>query len=148
MDTTDWIVVAGWGQLAVVVGSLGVPRALNWKDELQKVGPLIRQIFWTYAGYILCTNLAFALVSILGSDGLTDGSSLAASVTGFITVYWFARIMIQFFYFDRESAPKGLKYTVGEVVLVVLFVFFTAVYGTATFSNLSAAEGAVGVLAQ
>lgn len=121
---------------------------MNWKDELQKVGPLIRQIFWTYAGYILCTNLAFALVSILGSDGLTDGSSLAASVTGFITVYWFARIMIQFFYFDRESAPKGLKYTVGEVVLVVLFVFFTAVYGTATFSNLSAAEGAVGVLAQ
>jgi len=119
---------------------------LNWKGELQKVGPLIRQIFWTYAGYILCTNLAFALVSILGSDGLTDGSSLAASVTGFITVYWFARIMIQFFYFDRESAPKGLKYTVGEVVLVVLFVFFAAVYGTARFSKRSAAGGGVGAV--
>lgn len=138
MNTADWIAVAGWGQLAVVIGSLGVPRALNWKGELQQVSPLVRQIFWTYAGYILCTNLAFALVSILGSESLADGSSLASGVTGFITVYWFARIMIQFFYFDRASAPQGLKYTVGEIVLVVLFVFFTAVYGVATFNNLSA----------
>ena len=138
MNTADWIVVAGWGQLAVVVGSLGVPRALNWTGELQQVSPLIRQIFWTYAGYILCTNLAFALVSILGNEELSDGSPLASSVTGFITLYWFARIMIQFFYFDRASAPTGLKYTVGECVLVGLFVFFTAVYAVATWDNLSA----------
>ena len=138
MNTADWIVVAGWGHLAVVTGSLGIPTALNWKGELQPVSPLIRQIFWTYAGYILCTNLAFGLVSILGSESLTDGSPLASSVSGFITVYWFARIMIQFFYFDRESAPKGLKYTLGEIVLVALFVFFTAVYAVATWNNLSA----------
>ena len=137
MNTADWIVAAGWGQLAVVIGSLGIPRALNWKGELQQVSPLIRQIFWTYAGYILCTNLAFAMVSIFSSESLTDGSPLALSVAGFITLYWFARIMIQFFYFDRESAPKGLKYTVGEVVLVALFVFFTAVYAVATWNNLS-----------
>lgn len=142
MNTADWIVAAGWGQLAVVIGSLGIPRALNWKGELQQVSPLVRQIFWTYAGYILCTNLAFALVSILGSESLTDGSPLASSVTGFITVYWFARIMIQFFYFDRESAPKGLKYTLGEIVLVSLFVFFTAVYAVATWNNLSVAVNA------
>ena len=138
MNTADWIVAAGWGQLAVVIGSLGVPGALDWKGELQQVSTLIRQIFWTYAGYILCTNLAFGLVSILGSESLTDGSPLASSVSGFITVYWFARIMIQFFYFDRESAPKGLKYTLGEIVLVALFVFFTAVYAVATWNNLSA----------
>ncbi len=138
MNTADWIVVAGWGQIVVVVGSLGVPRALNWTGELQQVSPLIRQIFWTYAGYILCTNLAFALVSILGNEELSDGSPLASSVTGFITLYWFARIMIQFFYFDRASAPTGLKYTVGECVLVGLFVFFTAVYAVATWDNLSA----------
>ena len=138
MNTADWIVVAGWGQLAVVIGSMGVPRALNWTGELQQVSVLIRQIFWTYAGYILCTNLAFALLSILCSSDLTDGSILASCVTGFITVYWFARIMIQFFYFDRASAPTGLKYTVGEWVLVALFVFFTAIYSVATWDNLSA----------
>ena len=138
MNTADWIVVAGWGQFAVVIGSMGVPRALNWTGELQQVSVLIRQIFWTYAGYILCTNLAFALLSILCSRDLTDGSTLASCVTGFITVYWFARIMIQFFYFDRASAPRGLQYTVGEWVLVALFVFFTAVYSVATWDNLAA----------
>ena len=47
MNTADWIVVAGWGQIAVVIGSMGVPRALNWTGELQQVSVLIRQIFWT-----------------------------------------------------------------------------------------------------
>ncbi len=29
MNTADWIVVAGWGQLAVVIGSVGVPGELD-----------------------------------------------------------------------------------------------------------------------
>jgi len=137
MHIADWIIVAGWGQLAVVLGSLGVPRALNWKGELAPLSPLLRQIFWTYAGYILCTNLAFSLASILASESLSDGSTLAAMVCGFITTYWFARILIQFFYFDRESAPKGLKYTLGEVILGALFVLLTVIYAAATWHNLS-----------
>jgi len=140
MHIADWILTAGWVQVAVVLGSLGVPRALNWKAELAPLSPLLRQIFWTYAGYILCTNLAFALVSIVASESLSDRSTLATMVCGFITIYWFARILIQFFYFDRESAPKGLKYTLGEVLLVGLFVLLTVVYGAATWHNLSPGE--------
>jgi hypothetical protein len=137
MHIADWILMAGWGQAAVVIAGLGVPGALNWKDELATLSPLLRQIFWTYAGYILCTNLAFSLASILAAESLSDGSTLAAMVCGFIMTYWFARILIQFFYFDRQSAPKGLKYTLGEVILVVLFVFLTIVYGAATWHNLT-----------
>jgi hypothetical protein len=96
---------------------------------------LLRQIFWTYAGYILVTNLSFGIISILGSVELIDGSFLAKSVTLFISAYWMTRIAIQFFYFDKTNAPKGLIYTLGEILLVATFVVFASVYLIAYLIN-------------
>ena len=47
------LMLAGVGQLVLAAGSLAIPRVLRWSDDLSRVRPLIRQIFWTYAGYIL-----------------------------------------------------------------------------------------------
>jgi hypothetical protein len=126
---------AGILQIVLVAGSLLIPKLLNWKGELAVVSPLIRQIFWTYAGYILVTNFSFGLISVLSPASLVDGSFLASAVTLFIGLYWLTRILIQFFYFDRKTAPKGWIYTTGEVGLVVMFVFFTIVYLYAFWLN-------------
>ena len=103
------IFVAGILQVALVAGSFAIPGLLNWKRELSVLNPLIRQMFWTYAGYILVTNFSFGLLSIFAPVSLLDGSILAIVVSLFIGLYWTARIIIQFFYFDRKSAPKGLS---------------------------------------
>lgn len=129
------ILVAGIGQLLLIVASLAIPRVLGWRDETAKLRPLTRQVFWTYAIYIWCTNLAFGLVS-LRPDWLLDGAPLAACVTGFITAYWIGRLAIQFFYFDRSDAPQGRHVQVAEVALVTLFVYLSAVYAFALLANL------------
>ncbi|HUS01862.1 MAG TPA: hypothetical protein VMY77_09055 [Chitinophagaceae bacterium] len=136
INISSWIILAGIGQIALVLGSLAIPKILKWKDELNKVQPLIRQIFWTYAGYILITNLYFGLVSVLATKELIDGSVLACAITGFITLYWFSRVAIQFFYFDRSSFPPGRILLIGEILLVTLFVFLTLVYGWSFYLNL------------
>ena len=51
---------AGLTLVGLVVGSLAIPRVLNWRAELSKVQPLIKQMFWTYAAYILVINLCLA----------------------------------------------------------------------------------------
>ena len=102
------IVVAGIGQILLVIGSLAIPKFLNWSSELSKVRPLIRQIFWTYAGYILVTNLSFGLLSVLAPTALLDGTFLGTCITGFIALYWAARIVIQFTYFDRSDGIWNL----------------------------------------
>ena len=136
INITSWIFLAGIGQIALVLGSLAIPKILKWKDELNKVQPLIRQIFWTYAGYILVTNLCFGLLSVLETKELINGSVLASAITGFITMYWFSRVAIQFFYFDRSSFPPGKMLLTGEILLVALFVFLTLVYGWSFYLNL------------
>ena len=130
--TVTWyplVIAAGVGQLALVAASLAIPRALRWPEDLARLRALTRQVFWTYAGYIWATNLAFGLVSALAPGWLLDRTPLAGAVCGFIATYWGARLAIQFTYFDRSDAPKGPLFAAGEVALVGLFVLLTAVYG-------------------
>src|SRR5690606_40766595 len=53
---------AGLAQIGLVVGSLAIPAVLKWKAALRAVPTLIRQMFWTYAAYILVINLSFGLL--------------------------------------------------------------------------------------
>jgi hypothetical protein len=133
----QWLIfAAGLGQLALVAGSLAIPRILGWREETQKLRPLTRQVFWTYAAYIWTTNLAFGLVSALAPGALSDGSTLSAAVTGFIALYWGSRLAIQFLVFDRGDAPSGPFFRIAEGALVVLFVALTAIYAGAAVWNL------------
>jgi len=127
--------VAGLAQIVLVLGSLAIPRILKWQIELAKVQPLLKQMFWTYAAYILVTNLCFGLVSLLAYHELLDGSVLATLVVGFVSVYWISRVLLQFFYFDRKGFPKGRWHKLAEVLLIALFIFLSAVYTLAFYLN-------------
>ena len=74
------VFVAGVCQLALISVSLAIPRVLRWREDTAKLRPLTRQVFWTYAIYIWCTNLAFGLASLRPS-WLLDRSPLATGVT-------------------------------------------------------------------
>ena len=127
--------LAGLAQIALVAGSPFIPKALGWKVELAKVQPLIKQMFWTYAAYILVINLCFGLLSMFDYNELTNGSNLAVIINGFIAAYWVSRVLIQFFYFDRSNFPAGKWNKVAEVVLVLLFISLSAVYSLAFYFN-------------
>jgi hypothetical protein len=134
-DVQTFIFFAGLSQIALVLGSLAIPKILNWRKELNKVQTLIKQMFWTYAAYILFINLSFGLLSAFAYEELTNGSLLASVISGFIAIYWISRIVIQFFYFDRRSFPTGLANRLGEVILVTLFFFLSIVYSITFYYN-------------
>lgn len=129
--------LAGYFQLALCIGSLAIPKLLNWKGELTRTSKIIGQIFWTYAGYILAINLFFGIISIFGTHEMLEKTFLAKSISVFIFLYWLTRVLIQFFYFDTKSAPQGFIYRFGEIALVTLFMFLTGIYGIVSFLNFS-----------
>jgi hypothetical protein len=131
----ELVFLAGLAQMALVIGSLAIPRILNWRSELAKVRPLIKQMFWTYAAYILVINLCFGLLSVFDYRDLVNGSRIATFITGFIATYWISRVLIQFLYFDRTDFPTGKWNKAGEILLVTLFIFLGAVYGYAFYLN-------------
>ena len=54
----------------------------------------------------------------------------------FIAIYWGARVIIQFTYFDRSDAPSGLQYMIAEILLVGTFISLTTIYGYSVWTNL------------
>ena len=129
------IQLAGLAQIMLAIGSLAIPKLLNWQGSLLNTSKFIQQMFWTYAAYILVINICFGLLSFFCYHELTDGSRLAVLINGFIAVYWISRLIIQFFYFDRAAFPQGKFYLAGEVLLVFVFVLLSVVYAYAFLFN-------------
>ena len=133
------LMAAGLGQLALAGASLAIPFVLKWREETSRLRPLMRQIFWTYAGYIWSFHVCFGLLSLLAPEWLLDRTPLAAAVCGFIAAYWSVRLVLQFTVIDRSSAPRGLRFVAAEAALVTLFVSLVTIYGFALITHLRGA---------
>lgn len=131
------VFLAGLGQVVLAIGSLAIPKVLGWKQELEKVNTLTRQMFWVYSAYIWATNLSIGLVSLLAPGWLTQDTPLAIAVCAFIAVYWGARVVIQFTYFDTTDLPREWPHRLAEFSLICLFVYLTLVYGGVAWYNWS-----------
>jgi hypothetical protein len=53
MQLPTLVFFAGLAQLAIVVGTLLIPRVLRWSEDVAQLRPLTSQVFWTYAAYLL-----------------------------------------------------------------------------------------------
>jgi len=135
------LMAAGLGQLALAAGSLAIPGLLGWREDTARLRPITRQIFWTYAGYILSFHICFGLLSLLAPDWLLDRTPLATAVCGFIAVYWATRLVLQFTWIDRSQAPSGAIFVAAEAALVTLFASLVLIYGAAFVSHLRAGPG-------
>lgn len=124
------ILLAGAIQLAIAASSLAIPRVLGWREETLRLEPLTRQVFWTYAVYILSMNLAFGTLTLAVPDALIDGSVLARAVCALIAAYWIGRLVVQFFVFDRSIASTRPLFRFAEAAYVSGFAYLAIVYAS------------------
>jgi hypothetical protein len=139
LDAMPWrqlLVLAGMGQLALAAGSLAIPRVLHWREETERLSPLTRQVFWTYAGYIWTSHVAFGLVSVVLPDALLGPGALAPCATGFIALWWGVRVVLQVCCFDRSARPPGALYALAESALMFAFVACALLYSILTLRHL------------
>ncbi|MBK8096090.1 MAG: hypothetical protein IPK26_03235 [Planctomycetes bacterium] len=122
------LILVGTGQIVLVIGSLWLPRVLRWPQQLSRLEPLTRRIFWVYAGYILATNLCLGSLSVAAPELLLTRTPLARLVAGYAAGYWGVRLILQFVWF-RKAAPKGLGYALADGAVTIGFAACTMVYG-------------------
>jgi hypothetical protein len=121
------IVVAGVGQLAVLIAAALVPLRLNWHEELRSLSRLHRQMHWVYGGYVVLSIVAFALLSVFNAHELASGSGLARGVCGYVAVFWGVRLVLQGV-FDVKAYLTAWWLKVGYAALTCLFASFAIVY--------------------
>jgi len=128
----DFVIsAAGFVQLALVGMSIAIPRCLCFRDRLVNLEPLLAQMFWTCTLYITVAHFIFGVVSLWAPKELLGDTRLAGVMTLWMALWWGARLLIHFIYFDRAGMPQTDWNEVWEVFAVMLFTGLTVVYAGA-----------------
>ncbi len=122
---------AGLAQFGMVVVGLRVPRALGWKEDLAKLRPMNRRLFWVYGAFIAGTNAGFGAISMAFPGEIAAGRGLAGAFALLVGLYWAARLAVQAFVFDAADGPAGAegwlaRYGLGLVILLLSAVYLAA----------------------
>ena len=135
LTLTNLIFAGGILHLGTLLGSAQVPRELKFKEELPKLGPLMRHWVLTAGGYIVLNIIAFGMLSVFLSTEMASGTPLARAVCGYISVFWGIRLVIQLFIFDAKPYLKNWFLQLGYHGLTLVFVYQTAIYGWAALGS-------------
>ena len=127
------LTLAGIAHFGILIASANAPKALNWKETLKPLPPLLRQMFWVYGWFIVLVIVSFGTITLVHTDALASGVPLARWMCGMIAVFWGVRLIVQFFIFDAKPFLTNWFYTAGYHGLTIVFIFLTAVYGWAVF---------------
>ncbi len=128
MTYDKMVLIAGVGQLCVLVASALVPVHLDWKKELAPLPKLIRQMYWVYGGYVVLSIIALGVISIVNYEEIAGGGRLARSFCLFAAVFWGVRVGLQGVFDARPFLTKWWL-TAGYHTLTVMFLFFVGVFG-------------------
>ncbi len=120
--------VCGLAHFLVLAASVQVPARLRWADELPRLGPFNRKIFWTYGGYIVFCIISFGTVDLLTAEALLRPEPAATAILLFIALFWTGRIFVDALYFRHADWPRGELFVVGHTCLTTLFVVLAAVH--------------------
>ena len=130
LTLTRLIVVAGVGQLGVLIASALVPFQLRWREDLRPLSRLHRQMYWVYGGYVVLSIIAFALLSIVNAGELASGGGLARGFCAYVAVFWGVRLALQAV-FDVKAHLTAWWLKAGYAALTMLFAALTSIYAWA-----------------
>lgn len=130
--TEQWMSLALWlagaGHFCVLIASFQVPYRLGWKQDLAKLTPFNRKLMWVHGGFTVYTILSFGVLTLLLHDEILRGQPAGLALGAFIGLYWLLRVVVDFLYYEHSDWPQGIAFTVGHVLLVLLFLFLSATY--------------------
>ena len=128
--------VSGWSLVLLSIGSLWIPKVLGWREKLAGLTPLMKKLWWTYSLYVFGSHIFFALMALTQREFFLSGTPVAATVAGFICLWWSVRLYLQLFSFDFEEVGDGLGEKMARHTLTLLFVGLVFVFGMTVAWNL------------
>ena len=125
--------LAGAVHLIICLANFFLPSMLDYRGNLQRVSPMIRQIFRAHAAYIVATVAGFGLLCFFFTADLAGGSALGRCLSAFFAVFWWSRLVVQYAYYDaaiKRERPWG------NAVFTAAFFYLGATFTAAAVSGL------------
>ena len=124
------------GALLMVLGLSHVffSRYFGWRQELAGVTLLTRRVFFVHTFFIGLGVTMNGAVSLFCARTLLVPSALSSAVLAGMAVFWFCRLLAQFFAYDAVLWRGDRFRTFMHVAFSALWCYVTATYGLALIS--------------
>jgi hypothetical protein len=120
-----WIWAAGAVHLGIVAGNIPLPKKLAVRTHIEKLPPMLRQVFLVHWAFILIVLLLFAGLCFGFAPELAGASALGRFLSGALAIFWLLRLGIQLFYYDaamrRANRPADVSFALALLFLVGVF---------------------------
>jgi hypothetical protein len=126
--------IAGIVQLSDVLANVAVPAKIGSRENLARVSPIVRQVFWSHWFFIVFVLLLFSALCLRFAPFLAGGTPAGRFLSGALSVFWFLRTFMQVFWFDREFRRRHRAADVAFAVSSALLggIFAMASLGVAS----------------
>lgn len=122
------LIIGGWSLVALCLASFWIPAVLGWRSKLAVLPPLMRELWWTYACYVLGSHAFFALLCLKFGDWLLGGSAAAIAMSSFMLLWWSARLGLQLFGFDLSEIHGSPLKCLAKHLLTALFLGLVSLF--------------------
>ena len=123
------LIAVALGQLAIAVLNLFLVRLLAWKDELDGMSPLLREVFHVHKHFISITLVIFGVITLGFADELAAGTNgLGKWLAVGIGLFWGIRAVMQWTYYSWEHWKGKTGRTVIQWVLTFCYGGCALVY--------------------
>jgi len=117
------LMAAALGQLAIAVINLSLVRILGWKDELDGMSPLLRDVFHVHKYFISITLVLFGIITLRFAGELAAGTNeLGRWLAVGIACFWGIRAVMQWAYYSWDHWK-------GQPGRILVHLILTGCYG-------------------
>jgi hypothetical protein len=126
------LLAAGCIQVVIVLANFYLPGKLRYRENMARVAPIIRQVFFVHASYIVGIVLLFAVLTFVFAGELASGRGLGRFLAVAMCVFWLVRVPVQMFYYDGSLRRAN---RLGDAAMLAALAFLAATYGAAAIAS-------------
>jgi hypothetical protein len=116
-------------QVAIAVLNIGLVRFLKWKDDLDQLPLLLRQVFMAHLWFISLTLAIFGVMTWRFSTEMAASSDRASVwLAGAIGLFWGVRVVLQIAYYSASHWRGQAGRTMIHAALVLVYGGMGSVY--------------------
>jgi len=123
--------IAGFVELAIAAANFFLSAKLNYRENLSRVSPILRQIFIVHSAYIVAVVLFFAVVTFAFAGELASGRGLGRFLAMAIALFWLLRTPVQLLYYDATLRKENRW---GDIAFTTATIFLAVTYGAASLA--------------
>ena len=131
-NLTPWLRLAAAAQLGIALLNLALPRIMRWREDLNHLPLLIREVFHVHTWFISVTLTIFAVMTWRFAAEMTTNAVCRWLAAG-IGFFWTLRTMLQVGYYSSSHWRGRPGRTAIHVLLLLIYGGFAFVYMAALF---------------